>query len=201
MRTIGSICGLVFIIGCTMGNITSPSRPPLSLSKYQENQVIYSTIKYIGVIEDADGNRKITFELTNPREISICVTKSERSGYFGEIDYINAQQESYKKNTVTVVHLSAQLDALASSSTYQFIIVPPNKTLRIERDISQGMFPHGNGLFTENGPFYAQLEIDAVFECIAEDVSEGLSAYQRSRAMEEGNFVFLSGKVGPFYLQ
>lgn len=195
---ISVVCGLALIVGCTE---TDVSRPRLSLVAIQESQVVYNTLRYTGVSEDAAGIRKISFELTNPRDNPICITKNARIGYFGKIDYYNSQGQSYRRNTPTVPGLLAELDALTSEPLMHFIVVPPGGSLQIVRDIFPEMFPHANVVFAGIGPFYAQLKVDAVFECTPEGVSEGLEAYYRSYAMQNGNFVFLSGKAGPFYLQ
>lgn len=198
---IGAICGLVCIGGCAANVASSPLGPPLNLAAFLENQTTYETLNYIGVSEYVEATRIITFELTNPRNNPICIRKRKRIGYFGEIDYFNAQGQSYRQNTPTVPGLLSELDAITSESILQFVIVPPGETIQITREIFRDMFPHGSGLFTDNGPFYSQLKVSSTFECTAESVSGGLTPYLASRAMEEGNFVFLSGKVGPFYLQ
>lgn len=191
---------LILVTGCGSSVVTSPDGPRLSLTAFLENQTAYDTISYLGVKKDTSGKSKLVFQFINPRNETICVPRNSLPNYFGRIDYLNQDGTSYRNSRDTSISLAGDLDSFTSSDTIYFATVSAGGVLQIEREIFEGMFPFGNDLFKGVGPFFATLEVRNVFECIPEQIENGLSAYEMSLEMEKGNFIFRSGKIGPFML-
>ena len=193
---------LVFLALTQCKSLSGTEQLIPTVFEFEAVRTIYDTIQYKGIEKRGTDHHVIMFELLNPRNSSICVKNNGHDNYFGEIDYFSEKGDSYKLNTSTEINVLGALNSDTGISKYDtYTVVMKGQTLIIEREISLGLLPDGNQMFMNNGPFYAELRLAHIFECSAKDATISMTSAKRTKALLQGNFVFLSGRIGPFYLE